>query len=59
VFLIQCCVILVTLLSICTGVLNANYLQPFLDFSHQEYFAKVARITIFTGVLFALTVSKC
>jgi hypothetical protein len=26
------------------GVLSANYLLPFLDFSHREYFAKIALI---------------
>jgi hypothetical protein len=26
------------------GVLSANYLRPFPDFSHREYLAKVARI---------------
>jgi hypothetical protein len=26
------------------GVLSANYLPPFPDFSHREYFAKIAPI---------------
>jgi hypothetical protein len=26
------------------GVLSANYLRPFPDFSHREYFAKIALI---------------
>jgi hypothetical protein len=36
------------------GVLSANYIQPFLDFSHREYFAKIAPINNISWSAFSI-----
>jgi hypothetical protein len=36
-------------------VLSANYIQPFPDFSHREYFAKIAPINSIYWSAFSIT----